>query len=150
MAAGQGELDLRLPGSPANQGAALPIASSRIGHLLDALGRGYDVLGVRRDEVFTALVLAGIIEPTSKLDSLRVLTEAGMDPPSYRTVKRRLRIYAGADQNPDDAARKPMTRSRGKPVPVVGPRPGPVTLPAAEQRVRRCPGPVAVRDVPPR
>ncbi|TCB94435.1 IS1634 family transposase [Micromonospora zingiberis] len=109
LAAGQGELELRLPGSPANQGEALPIISSRMGHLLDALGRGYDVLGFAaatgRDEVFKALVLARIIEPTSKLDSLRVLAEAGMDPPSYRTVKRRPRIYAGAGQNPDDAAR---------------------------------------------
>lgn len=37
LAAGQGELNLRLPDSPANQGAALPITSSRMGHLLDAL-----------------------------------------------------------------------------------------------------------------
>jgi Transposase DDE domain len=105
LAAGQGELDLRLPGGPANQGAALPITSSRMGHLLDALSRGYDALGfgaaTGRDEVFKGLVLARIIELTSKLDSLRVLTEAGMDPPSYRTVKRRLRVYAGADQSPD-------------------------------------------------
>nr|WP_223874527.1 hypothetical protein [Salinispora fenicalii] len=88
LAAGQGELDLCLPGSPANQGAALPITSSRMGHLLDALSRGYEVLGfgpaTGRDEVFRALVLARIIEPTSKLDSLRVLAEAGLDPPSYR------------------------------------------------------------------
>ena len=72
-----------------------------MGHLLDALARGYDALGFAaatgRDEVFRALVLARIIEPTSKLDSLRVLDEAGMAPPSYRTVKRRLRLYAGAD-----------------------------------------------------
>jgi hypothetical protein len=106
LAAGQGELDLRLPGGPANQGAALPITSSRMGHLLDALGRGYDALGFAvaagRDEVFKALVLARIIEPTSKLDSLRVLAEAGMDPPSYRTVKRRLRLYAGADEDGDE------------------------------------------------
>lgn len=105
LAAGQDELDLRLPDSPANQGAALPITSSRMGHLLDGLGRGYHALGFAaatgRDEVFKALVLARIIEPTSKLDSLRVLTEAGMDPPSYRTVKRRLRVYAGADQRED-------------------------------------------------
>jgi hypothetical protein len=102
LAAGQGELDLRLPGSPANGGAALPITSSRMGHLLDALARAYDLLGfaaaTERDEVFRALVLARIIEPTSKLDCLRVLEEAGMVPPSYRTVKRRLRRYAGAEQ----------------------------------------------------
>jgi hypothetical protein len=107
LTAGQGELELRLPGSPANQGAALPITSSRMGHLLDALSRGYDALGFAaatgRDEVFKALVLARIIEPTSKLDSLRVLTEAGVGPPSYRTVKRRLRVYAGAGESRDGA-----------------------------------------------
>jgi hypothetical protein len=108
LAAGQGELDLRLPGSPANQGAALPITSPRMGHLLDRLSRGYDAVGfgaaTDHDEVFKALVLARIIEPTSKLDSLRVLAEAGVDPPSYRTVKRRLRVYADADHNRDGAA----------------------------------------------
>ena len=107
LAAGQGELDLRLPDSPANQGVVLPITSSRMGHLLDALSRGYDALGFAtatgRDEVFKALVLARIIEPTSKLDSLRVLAEAGMDPPSYRTVKRRLRVYADAGPSRDGA-----------------------------------------------
>ena len=46
------------------------------------------------DEVFRDLVLARIIEPVSKLDSLRVLEEAGVAPASYRTVKRRLPAYA--------------------------------------------------------
>jgi hypothetical protein len=108
LAAGQGELELQLPGSPANGGAALPITSSRMGHLLDALARGYDVLGLAaatgRDEVFRGLVLARTIEATSKLDSLRVLEEAGMPAPSYRTVKRRLRLYAGADNDAGDGA----------------------------------------------
>jgi hypothetical protein len=44
--------------------------------------------------VFAQLVLARIIEPVSKLDSLRVLEEAGVAPPSYATLKRRLRVYA--------------------------------------------------------
>ncbi|MGH3678499.1 MAG: IS1634 family transposase [Mycobacterium sp.] len=105
LAAGQGELDLRLPDSPANQGAALPITSSRMGHLLDALTCGYNVLGFAaatgRDEVFRSLVLARIIEPTSKLDSLRVLEEVGLTAPSYRTVKRRLRVYADAGEGGD-------------------------------------------------
>ena len=43
---------------------------------------GYDVLGLAAaaggDEVFRQLVLARIIEPVSKLDSARVLEEAGM------------------------------------------------------------------------
>ncbi|MGH3990245.1 MAG: IS1634 family transposase, partial [Pseudonocardiaceae bacterium] len=46
------------------------------------------------DEVFRQLVLARIIEPTSKLDSLRVLEEVGVTPPSYATLKRRLPVYA--------------------------------------------------------
>ncbi len=42
------------------------------------------------------LVLARIIEPTSKLDALRVLTEAGLSPVSYATLKRRLPVYASS------------------------------------------------------
>jgi hypothetical protein len=47
------------------------------------------------DEVFFQLVVARIIEPVSKLDSLRVLEEAGAAPVSYPTVNRRLPAYAG-------------------------------------------------------
>jgi hypothetical protein len=39
------------------------------------------------DEVFRQLVLARIIEPVSKLDSLRVLEEAGAAPASHATLK---------------------------------------------------------------
>jgi len=39
-------------------------------------------------------VLARLIEPTSKLDSIRVLTEVGIPAPSYPTIKRRLPVYA--------------------------------------------------------
>src|SRR3954451_185069 len=100
MAAGQGELDLGLDRTAAagSAGGPLPITSSRMGHLWDALGRGYRLLGFEQatdgDEVFEQLVLARIIEPTSKLDSLRVLEEAGVSPPSYATVKRRLPVFA--------------------------------------------------------
>ena len=97
MAAGQGELDLGLA-VPPEAGGALPITASRMGHLWDALSRAYEVLGFDAaadgDEVFRCLVLARIIEPTSKLDSLRVLEEIGIGPPSYATVKRRLPGYA--------------------------------------------------------
>jgi hypothetical protein len=102
MAAGQGELDLGLDriASAGSAGGPLPITSSRMGHLWDALGRGYRVLGFEQatdgDEVFELLVLARIIEPTSKLDSLRVLEETGVTPPSYATVKRRLPVFARA------------------------------------------------------
>jgi hypothetical protein len=97
LAAGQGELDLGLD-APPELGGPLPITGSRMGHLWDALGRAYDRLGFADaadgDEVFRQLVLARIIEPTSKLDSLRVLQEAGIAPVSYRTLKRRLLAYA--------------------------------------------------------
>ena len=79
LAAGQGELDLGLGSAvPAERsGDPLPITSSRMSYLWDALIRAYQVLGFERaaggDEVFRELVLARIIEPTSKLDSLRVL-----------------------------------------------------------------------------
>ena len=70
----------------------MPIRSSRMGHLWDALCRAYDVLGFDQaaggDEVFRQLVLARIVEPTSKLDSARVLEEVGLSAPSYRTVLR--------------------------------------------------------------
>ena len=96
LAAGQGELDLGLDAAAA--GGPLPITASRMACLLDALSRGYEVLGFGQasggDEVFRDLVLARIIEPASKLDSLRVLEEAGVAVASYRTVLRRLPAYA--------------------------------------------------------
>jgi hypothetical protein len=44
--------------------------------------------------VFRDLVVARIIEPTSKADWLRVLQEVDVATPSYATVKRRLPMYA--------------------------------------------------------
>jgi hypothetical protein len=78
IAAGQTELDL----GPGDSGAAgpLPITSSPMGCLLDALDRGYRVLGLDEaaggDGVFRQLVLARIIEPASKIDSFEP-TQAG-------------------------------------------------------------------------
>lgn len=102
MAAGQGVLDLGLeatdPGRKGAGGGPLPITSARMGCLLDSLDRAWRVLGLDAaaggDEVFFQMVAARIIEPVSKLDSARVLEEAGVTPASYRTVTRRLRAYA--------------------------------------------------------
>jgi hypothetical protein len=99
LAAGQDELDLGLrPAEVGERGGALPITSSRMGHLWDALAHAYAVLGFEEaaggDEVFRDLVLARIIEPTSKLDAARVLDEVGVVAASYPTVNRRLRVYA--------------------------------------------------------
>jgi hypothetical protein len=69
-----------------------------MGCLLDALERACRVLGLEAaadgDDVFRHLVLARIIEPVSKLDSVRVLEEAGVAPVSYQTIERRLPTYA--------------------------------------------------------
>ena len=96
LAAGQAELDLGVPGQPGS--APLPITASRAAHLWDALCHAYDVLGFDEaagaDEVFRQLVLARIIEPTSKADSLRVLDETGVAAASYPTLNRRLPVFA--------------------------------------------------------
>jgi hypothetical protein len=106
LAAGQDELDLGLAGQQRASGSAprradaapLPITAARMGHLWYALAHGYRVLGFERvtggDEVFRQLVLARIIEPTSKLDTIRVLDEAGVASASYPTINRRLPVYA--------------------------------------------------------
>jgi len=62
-----------------------------MGHLWDALASACDDLGFDRAagglRCSGQLALARIIEPVSKLDSLRVL-EIGVSVPSYRTVLR--------------------------------------------------------------
>jgi hypothetical protein len=98
IAGGQTELDLGLDLATGCDVQPLAITSTRMSHLWDALGHAYQTLGFAvatgGDEVFQTLVLARIIEPTSKLDSLRVIDEAGIAPPSYATVKRRLPAFA--------------------------------------------------------
>jgi hypothetical protein len=97
LAAGQGELNLVLPAGT-SPGGPLEITSTRMSHLWEALCRAYDSLGFAQatggDEVFRQLVLARIIEPASKADSLRVLAEAGVAAASYPTLNRRLPAYA--------------------------------------------------------
>ena len=96
LAHGQGELDLGL--AVASGSDPLPILATRSEPLWDALCRAYDAVGFGDadggDVVFRDLVLARILEPTSKLDSLRVLSEVGVEPASYATLKRRLPVYA--------------------------------------------------------
>ncbi|GAB3039806.1 IS1634-like element IS1549 family transposase [Mycobacterium bourgelatii] len=96
LAAGQAVLDLGVAAPPGAE--PLPITSSQMRHLWEALCAAYRILGfesaTQRDKVFRDLVLARIIEPTSKIDAERVLTEVGVSAASYATVKRRLRGYA--------------------------------------------------------
>jgi len=86
LAAGQDELDLGLAGAGRSRsdGGPLPM-SSRAGHPQGRPVACYDTPGseraASRHEVFCQLVLARIIEPSTKLDSLRVLEEVGVKPP---------------------------------------------------------------------
>ena len=96
LAEGQGELDLGL----VTAGVGCAVGDHR---LAVEPSVGCAVPGLRGarlrsaaggDEVFRDLVLARIIEPTSKVDSLRVLAETGSIRSSYRTVTRRLPVFA--------------------------------------------------------
>ena len=92
----QAQLDLGL--AARSESEPLPIISSKAGQMWDALCCAYDDLGFDEvtggDEVFRQLVLARIIEPTSKADSLRVIEETGVTPVSYPTLNRRLPVFA--------------------------------------------------------
>jgi len=81
----------------------LEIVGSRAGHLWDALCRAYDALAAGGDEVFRALVLTRIIEPTSKLDSLRVLAETVL----VRRPTRRSSVDCPVTESPCGARTSP-------------------------------------------
>jgi hypothetical protein len=91
--AGQGELPLepaegrgRPPGQAVVEGTASMI-------LWEALVSVYDALGFSAagDEAFKALVLARVVEPTSKADTVRVLGEVGVSSPTRVTFQRCLK-----------------------------------------------------------
>ena len=68
--------------------------------LWEVLGGAYRQLGfdVLNDAAFEQLVLARIVEPTSKADTVRVLSELGVaDVPSMRTIWRTLRRCVDGD-----------------------------------------------------
>src|SRR6476620_5707788 len=96
LAANQAVLDLGVTAPPGSE--PLAITSSQMTHLWNGLCSAYRILGLESaamgDNVFRDLVLARIIEPTSKIDAERVLTEVGVEPASYATLKRRLPSYA--------------------------------------------------------
>lgn len=88
---GQGELDLNLPsdGRPSGTGVITGKRSALLWRVLETVYTrlGFDVVG---DEAFKQLVLARLIEPTSKADSVRVLAEIGIAHASLRTMFRSL------------------------------------------------------------
>jgi DDE family transposase len=87
---GQDSLDLGLAGGGVGVGARIVSTRSRL--LWQVLTGGYAQLGfdALADEAFAAMVLARIIEPTSKADTIRVLEEIGVPCPSLRTLFRAL------------------------------------------------------------
>jgi len=92
---GQGELALEGISGPVAEGRAgtAVITSKSNAVLWQVLRAGYDRLGFDAidDEAFAQLVLARIVEPTSKADSLRVLDDLGISHASLRTMFRSLR-----------------------------------------------------------
>ena len=95
--AGQGVFDLGLEEGH-RAGEPLEEVGSRMAVLWDGLEAAYRALGLdeaAKDRVFRDLVLARIIEPTSKRAAIeRVLPEVGVAAASYRTVSRRLKLYS--------------------------------------------------------
>lgn len=82
-------------GAPAPPGRT---AATHSRLLYDVLAAVYDWLGfdVVGDAVFRDLVIARIVEPTSKADAPRVLADLGAKTLSYRTIQRHLtRIETG-------------------------------------------------------
>ena len=89
MRPGQEVFDLGLEGAPdpSRPGVITAKRSALLWQVLtDAYARlGFDRLG---DRAFMELVLARLVEPTSKADSLRVLEELGVEHASLRTMFR--------------------------------------------------------------
>lgn len=77
---GQEELDLGLDGDPGLGRAVVERSQSRL--LVEVIQAAWDHLGfdVIRDQAFFQLVLARLVEPTSMVDSRRVIEELGISP----------------------------------------------------------------------
>jgi hypothetical protein len=69
------------------------------GLLWDTLQEQYEKIGFNRlkDEAFKALCLARIVEPTSKIDTIRVLADLGVDPIDQNKLYRSLAKAATLD-----------------------------------------------------
>jgi hypothetical protein len=92
----EGQITLDLP-VPPELDIRLVASHSRL--LWDALEMIYGQIGFNaiEDLVFKQLVLARIIEPTSKLDTIRVLLELGLDAPTNTDIHRCLKSAVSGD-----------------------------------------------------
>lgn len=95
---GQGALFAGDDSRPAVDGPGRTEATGSV-LLRQVLEGAYDQLGLHTvdDPVFRDLVIARIVEPTSKLDAGRVLEELGASAPAYATIKRHLRAVLERD-----------------------------------------------------
>jgi len=93
ITAGQLAFDLDALTPTAPLGVAPIVTGSRARVLWDVLEAAYRRLGFAAavdDDTFMKLVLARVIEPTSKADTIRVLDELGVPAPGLRTIWRTL------------------------------------------------------------
>lgn len=93
IAAGQLAFDLDALTPTAPTGAAPVVVGSRARVLWEVLEDAYRRLGFAAavgDDVFMKLVLARVVEPISKADTIRVLGELGVPAPGLRTIWRTL------------------------------------------------------------
>lgn len=91
IAGGQQSLDLPFPGEPRVQRG--PVITATVAQTLwDVLSGAYDRIGFDAigNETFKQLVLARLVEPTSKADTIRVLEQLGVPAPGLRTIWRTL------------------------------------------------------------
>lgn len=98
ISAGQLSLDV-FDDCPATDSIGFTLEKTYSKLLHETLGLVYERLGfdVVGDKVFKQLVLARIIEPTSKSDTIRVLDELGIIPPSNTTIHRSLKRSVAQD-----------------------------------------------------
>ena len=71
LAGGQDELDLGLQPDPSGGAGPLPITSTRMGHLWDALARGYAVLGLKEAANSAATATSEFSAPAAPVASHR-------------------------------------------------------------------------------
>lgn len=151
LTAGQAVLDLGLAGPPGSE--PLPITSSQMTYLWDGLCAVYRVLGfdvvAKGDNVFRDLVLARIIEPTSKVDAGRVLDEVGVEAASYASRPYILSlpisaIIKPAPSVPQRCRLKLVRRPNGHPLDgIVTPMPEPSLLSVLRERALLSPNDIA-------
>ncbi|USX45189.1 IS1634 family transposase [Dietzia kunjamensis] len=93
ITAGQQPLELGLePEAQVRSGGDAVVRRHSSELLWQTLSSTFDALGFNAvaDETFKALVCARLIEPTSKLDTPRVLDDIGVDAPHLSSIKRAL------------------------------------------------------------